>query len=384
MNPKEIIFSHIADGDLDKAFERCLAELPLDSDLRNCVVTLSSHFHHLERQISIGVLSHKNTKTDRSQIVNGLTSLLNTWNPGGEQSALETELGKLKFDSELDFGVSHLFNADRTRAKRTFKNNFDDKKDKEHFQFYFLCACPEEKPESFAKRVLYELIETECNNHKDFVKYKNQDGEDYILPESLPCGDDLKDSMEKFRAFFARRFSFSDAQTFDGYLETGLPALEHRYVAFVFEVSEQKWKDDLEEPESEILRYLRWLADTFEEAKAGQVTFLFFIAVRSQNLWVEAEKHSPLQKKILAELEQLCEKRPKCALIRAFPPVGLDDAKEWLREHGARQADNEAEILASFAKTLKPERQQFVQEEKKIHMKDLEALQRMIFKRAKI
>lgn len=383
MNPKEIIFAHIANGELGKALECCMAELPLDSELRSHVVTLSSNYNHLEREINLGVVSYKETVTDRNQIAKGLAFLLKDWNPGGEKTALEVELDKLVFDKDLDFGISHIFNADRTRAKRAFNNNFNDKKGKEHFQFYFLCACPEEKPESFAKRVLYELIETECNNRHDVIHFKPQDGADYLMTESLPCGDDLKDSVEKFRAFFARRFSFTDTQTFEGYLETGLPALEHRYVAFIFEVPEQKWKDDLEEDESEMFRYLRWLADTFDETRAGAVTFLFFIAVRSQNLWVDAEKHTPLQKKILSELENLCTNRPKCALIRAFPPVGLDDAREWLREHGARQSDNESELLGSFTQTLKPERRQFVSEQEKMHMKDLETLQRLIFKRAK-
>lgn len=383
MNPKETILLQIANGDLEKAFEACMAELPPDSELRSHVVTLSANFHDLERQINLGVVSYKETLTDRNRIAKGLTFLLKDWNPGGEQTVLEAELDKLIFDSEMDFGVSHIFNADRSRAKRAFNHDFGEKKGKEPFQFYFFCACPEEKPESFAKRLIYELIETECNSIRDYIHFKCQDDVDYILPESLPSGDDLRDSQDKFRSFFARRFHFSETQTFEGYLETGLPALEHRYVAFIFEVAEQKWKDDLEEVESEMLRYLRWLTDLFQQAKSGRSTFLFFIAVRSQNLWVDAEKHTPLQKKVLAELEQLCQDHPNCTLIRTFPPVGLDDAKEWLREHGSRLPDNEAEVLSAFTQTLKAERQQFVREQEKIHMKDLENLQRMIFKRAK-
>lgn len=375
MNPKETIRQLLASGQLEEVFRHLAQHLPTESSLYGETAILQSQYGNLQSQKSLRLISFQEEELARNGIIFGLNSLIERWNPGGDQSALRRAVEGLGIDPDAEIGAMHLVNCNREAGVKKFRKVFNRKRDaRQAFQFYFIAACRSEMPDSFSKRLIYQIIEEELNGESGAINYPfREESGDHIKIEKIPLGSDLESSRKKFKQYVARRFQFADTQSFEAFIETGVPKLPYQYVTAVFDLSEKEWEGD----EGEIRSYLQWMIDTFRCPHPDVPTFLFFFVVYARNLYDEA-KRTPRQQEILAELEGICQQNDS-ALFTELLPVEGTDFEDWLNELGVRDPNQTHDLVKALAQSLEPSERQMFETHNTLHMKDIEPVQKMIY-----
>jgi len=294
-------------------------------------------------------------------------------------NALDRAIRALGIDADNGIDSVHLVNCDRTGQATTFRRVFNSRDGKSDFQFYFLCGCPSEMPASFGKRLIYDIIYDKLDGRHDAISYPFQEDADRIKIENLPLGADLLTSRKRLKEYVARRFHFSDNQSFEAFIETGVPKLPYDYVTAVFEISEKKWDND----EGEIREYFEWMIETFQCPNKGVPTFLFFIVVKSPGLYDDPAKQTARQKNILAGLNNICQKYPDQATVLAnLPPLDQQDFDDWVSDlDGIRNPNNSRAVTRALADTFEAgsEEEALFRAQQKFHVKDIEPVQRRIY-----
>lgn len=377
MNPKETIHQLLAAGQLEEIFRQLTLHLPLGSPLLGEIAILQSQFGNLQSQKSLRLISFQEEELARNGILYGLKNILDRWHPGGDQSVLRQAVESLDIDPDTDIGAMHLVNCNREAGVKKFRKVFNRKRDaRQAFQFYFIAACRSEMPDSFSKRLIYQIIEEELNGESGAINYPfREESGDHIKIEKIPLGSDVESSRKKFKQYVARRFQFADTQSFEAFIETGVPKLPYQYVTAVFDLSEKEWEGD----EGEISNYLQWMIDTFRCPHPDVPTFLFFFVVYVRNLYEEA-KRTPRQQEILTELESLCQQNDS-ALFTELLPVEATDFEDWLNELGVRNPNQTHDLVKALAHSLEPAERQMFETNNTLHMKDIEPVQKMIYHR---
>jgi len=69
-------------------------------------------------------------------------------------------------------------------------------------------------------------------------------------------------------------------------------------------------------------------------------------------------------------------------VIADFPPVDAQDFADWLAELGVRNPNYAGQVIDALAQTLKPHERQMFNTDNRLHMKDIEIVQRMIYEKA--
>jgi len=378
MNPKGNILQLISRGQLEEAIAAWLQAINANDAVRTDVLGYSARLANASAERNRGVIEFKDENLERNRVMAAMLDTLQNWQPGGDYAPLYRAIEQLGIDDQTEIEAAQLVNCDRTKPAKSFRRVFGNRKNQAHFQFYFLCGCPNEMPGSFAKRLIYSIIKDHLDGRQSSINFPFQEGIDRIRSEELPLGDDLEASKKRFKAYVAKRFKFSDAQTFESFIETGVPKLEEDFVTAVFEVSDKKWDGD----EGEIRDYFDWMMRTFRSAHAAVPTFLFFIVLRSQNLWNEARR-LPRQTTIMQELTTLSTEHSEYSTVIAdFPPVDAQDFADWLAELGVRNPNYAGQVIDALAQTLKPHERQMFNTDNRLHMKDIEIVQRMIYEKA--
>lgn len=379
MHPKEIIFQLISRGQLEEAIAAWLQALGAGDPVRPEVLGYSARIASIATEKNRGSIDFQEEMKARCQVMAAMLNTLDRWQPGGNLDLLDTAIRQLGIAPDNDVSSLHLVNCDRSGQAAAFRRVFNEWDGHSDFQFYFLCGCPAEMPASFGKRLIYELIRDRLDDRQDGISYPFQEDADRIRVENLPIATDLPSSRKRLKEYVAKRFHFSETQSFEAFIETGLPKLPYDYVTAVFEISEKKWDND----KGEIREYLEWMIDTFRCPNKGVPTFLFFIVVKNQGLWEAPEGKTPRQKTILAELRQICQKYPdQATVLDDFPPVDQQDFDDWVSElDGIRNPNHSRAVTRALAATFEAdsEESRLYREQQKFHLKDIEPVQRRIY-----
>lgn len=373
-HPKDNIEGLIKIGQLEDALQYWRQNVEDDDPLKSEITALIAQLEHLNADRRHGILLLEEELKIRNAITWNTLDLLKKWSPGGNIAPLIAAIQGLR-EEDLQMGAFHLVNCNRIKPAKNFRRAFSSRKETVHFQYYFLCGCPNEMPGSFAKRAIYSIIKDQLDGREKGISYDFREGADRIRINDLPLGDDLETSIKRFKAYVANRFRFTDTQSFDAFIETGVPRLEEDFVTAIFDVSERKWDGD----EGEILAYFRWMMETFNNPNPAVPTFLFFIVVRSENFWMEARR-SKRQNDILEDLTKLCgQYADKATVISDFPPVELADFSDWLAELDLRNPKLTEPTINALTRSLSPKDRELFDREGLIHMKDIEIVQKMIY-----
>ncbi|MFN0036751.1 MAG: hypothetical protein ACKVUS_16920 [Saprospiraceae bacterium] len=379
MNPKDSIIQFISRGQLEEAIAAWLQATGANDPVRTEVLGYSARLANLGTDKNRGVIDFKEETLVRNQVMAAMFSSLQHWQPGGDYASLLHAIEQLGMDPDNEISSLHLVNCDRTGQAKTFRRVFNRWEGKSDFQFHFVCGCPTEMPASFGKRLIYEIIRDKLDDRHDAIHYPFQEDADRIKIENLPIGTDLGSSRKRLKEYVARRFQFSDTQTFEAFVDTGLPKLPYDYVTAVFEISEKKWDSD----EGEIREYLEWMIETFRCPHKNVPTFLFFIVLKSQNLHAGPALHTARQKTILAELDGICQKFPEHATVLAdFPPIDQQDFDDWVAElNGIRNPNRSRAVTRALAATFESGSEEDIlyRTQQKFHVKDIEPVQRRIY-----
>ncbi len=301
--------------------------------------------------------------------------LANAHNTGAPVAEGESQLyglaRALNIEEEEEIGLLHLVNVDRKEMRHRFWDAFDKKDEEEvDFQFYFISACPTQMPPSFAERMAYELLVEELDGNADALHILTHEDTGRLRIQDLPKGRNARKSKQRFKEYVQERFRFADTQSFDAFIQTGVPNLPYDYVAVVFEIHERMWEDFIPE-------YLQWMIDTFRCPHQDVPTFLFFFVV-----YLEGQHRGKLsagQQAILSALEEVST-RNETTLLTPLLPVEEADLRAWLMDLGERNPNKVQEVIDALAAGLREEDQALYQKEKRFNMKDIEELQAIVYR----
>ncbi|MDX1940843.1 MAG: hypothetical protein SFU99_09855 [Saprospiraceae bacterium] len=290
-------------------------------------------------------------------------------------SLLEQKIRELSIDINSKVGELFLVNIDRVPPRNRFWDAFDENLERKNpFQFYFVLACPTQQPNSFAERMIYELVIEELEENVDAINYMRQQDSRRVKVEDLPLGRNLRNSQREFKKYFARRFGLTDSETmFEDYIKTGLPKLEYQYVATVFDLNASKWDESL------MQEYLQWIMDVFSNTHEAVPTFLFFFAVFIRD--VHKDPLPPNEKKIVEGIQALSSKnQERCSLINQLTPVETGDIADWIRELGEQNESKIADVIKLLIAGLPDDKKSKFEGNKKLDMTDIERFQEVVYK----
>ena len=373
MLPKEKIRTLIGEAKIREALQLFLESIEKgDNVSENDIIQLQSRFTTLELNEIKGILSHDEAQRDKAIISNSILSLLDSWKRTDTASDLDKIIRALPIDKDADLGVIQLVNCDRVRPIKQFSQRFNDKKSAQNpFQFYFLSGCPDEMPSSLAERILYEIVEKESLVLDSSVHYPFTEGDfRRVKLENLPLSTaDADASKKKFKEYVQKRFAFANTESFEKFIQTGIPKLSYSYVATIFKLSETDWEDD----EGEILEYLQWMMDTFQTAHPNVPTFIFLFVLHFRNLHDETKvKRRNLD--IVKKVETFCETN-ETAIFREIVPIKDMHLEDWLFKLGVENSNDSQKVIEALSKSLRPEDKLMEDGEARFHMKDVEPLQ---------
>ncbi len=297
-----------------------------------------------------------------------LSSVYSLHGSSGAQLVLQ-KIDEIGLEIEA-MGEQDLVNVNREAEREYFFDQFDQLI-KSNFQFYYISGCSTQMPHSFSEWAVLEVAFTELEEELSAMLYRRHADSNRVQIMRLPVGRNLDRSKRAFKKFFAEYFSFKTHQTFDKYIETGLPALSYEYVAFVFELDANSWKPDHQ-------KYLQWIINTFQHNVQNMPTFLFFFVFVRGGLHDKAEPEYAIDA-MVKDLDQLAATNEATVHISPLRPVPVLDLKRWFRQLGERNPARVEEVIELMVKGLKPQDQQLFVTKQQLNMDDVERLQSLIY-----
>ena len=312
--------------------------------------------------------------------------------PVAAQQFLSPLFAKLRVDWRRVSHV-HLVNCDRIGENRNFRSTYRRRHhQRQGGQFFFINGCPMQRPESFAERVVLEILEKYDEEEKQAILVRRKSQSQRLLIEDLPFDPmGLSESKRLTAKYFQKRFGFQEhIEPVEDFLRAcALRTGEgKRFVTFIFRINAADWDALLTE-------YLLWLMDTFRplEATDEDAEFLFFFPVLVRNLHETppAALHTAVEE--ITKLYQAAnpavaegQESPPVAydLIMPLYPVPKDEVTTWFEDLDEADAAKVAELLLLTLQRDKAAltRLQRYMDEGKIDMYDMEALQADLYEYA--
>jgi len=300
--------------------------------------------------------------------LNKQISLAYGLNTSTGQSILIDKINQLNITE--DIGDIHLVNCNREIIADSFWEAFDLKLESEvPFQFYFIPACPTQQPNSFTERMIIEIILDELDEEEDAILCL-RDNRNRIVLEDLPLGRNFVRSQKAFAKYFAQRFELGE-RTMQEYLDTGLPKLEYDYIATVFEVFGDKWKDFSAE-------YLDWIITQFKATHDEVPTFLFFFVVYLKDIHTNSVKQ--VYENIRTQIREVQIKHLEIStLLQNLKPVPRDLLESWVRDLGEGNQSKIEEVVDAVVAGLKPAAKKQYENDNTLNMSDIERFQEVVY-----
>lgn len=288
---------------------------------------------------------------------------------------LEQRIKDLNLEVDHNIGEYYLVNCDRKPPLKNFWEAFDGHVERHNpFQFYFVVACPTQQPNSFAERMIYEVVIKELDEEFGAINFVRHPITHRVRIEDLPLGRNLPKSQKEFKKYFARRFNITDTETaFEDYLSTGLPRLEYEYVSTVFELNASDWDERL------LQEYLQWIIDVFSSTHAEVPTFQFFFAIFLRDAHIEPL--APASQKIINSLKNIVAKNDdSCTFISQLTPVATDLVEDWISDLGERNHSKIEDLVKLLIHSLPEDKKAKFDKIDAIDMSDVERFQELIYK----
>lgn len=289
------------------------------------------------------------------------------------QSELRKTIERL--DITKDIGELKLVNCDRNTPYDTFFNDFDNRLDNAiPYQFYYIVGCPSQQPNSFAERMIYEIIFEDLEEDLEAISFERRPDNTRILFNEFPLSRNLIRSKEKFKAYFAKRFELEE-KDFIAFLDTGVPRMKYDYVATVFTLNIGDWKERF------MPLYLKWIFDVFSATHIDVPNFLFFFVFYIESAHDEKQM-SKEYKAIKEALKNIVnEHKAQATFLQEIDPVPRTLLSAWIQKEVGETNDSVAnDTIDKLIKGLKPEKQATIQKTDNLDMADIELFQELVYK----
>ena len=399
MSPLETTINQLRNAlaaDLGEAIALMLEKLSVSPQIK-VVVAQSSRYYRAKSSRTLGLSTVEEFDTTCNKICQALLDFLPEIKesdisppasdpdkalafglPTAPSSPLQTLLKGLRVDwKALSINELHLVNSNRFSEIRTLRKALRDRNEaNQEFQFYFVNACQMQKPESFAKRVILEIM----------ARMDEEERKGILIPPELKLGRfadlpfdfmGMADSKAALAKYFQSRFEFTDRiEPVEDFLQACIQkTLGYKYITFIFSIHASKWEPFFPE-------YLDWIVKTF--SKFGEdhdlPTFLFFFPVFAHNLH---EAPGPIQKEVAEAIVQLGQiENALTTVISPLLPVPSEEIADWFSTELGEADQSKVEDLLLL--TLQRDKAALARLDKylntkKADMYDVEALQREVF-----
>ncbi len=106
----------------------------------------------------------------------------------------------------------HWVNCDRIGENRNFRSTYRRRRNqRQGGQFFFINVCPMQRPESFAERVVLEILERYDEEEKQAILVRRKSQSKRLLIEDLPFDPmGLTESKRLTAKYFQKRFGFQE------------------------------------------------------------------------------------------------------------------------------------------------------------------------------
>jgi hypothetical protein len=330
----------IREDNLDEVFNLLRPCFPSETMENKAVIIQSSNWKRIQDETLLGILTAEQFNVEKNKIRSILLTLIDRL----PDIDYENDLTLLELN---DIGIISLVNCNRVSPYNSFKTFFKGHQ-KQPFQFYFIIGCPHQEPDSFAERLVYEVIEDVLVGEEsaiDFVRGKELiqgiEVERVDIP-LLPLGMDADKSQLKFKKEFGKRlarFNMTDVSLED-FVSTKAAQLPYNYFTFIYQIEADDW-DDSTAP------YLQWIIDTFKKNQVHQPTFLFYFVVNMENAYVQ------LHDGVMSELQKITTLNiDACTVIDKLMPIQSDDLSRWIRSYGERSQAKIDTVVKKFSSSL--------------------------------
>ena len=309
----------------------------------------------------------------------------------GAQYLLIPLFEKLRLDWKKISSV-HLVNCDRIEENRFFLNIYRRRRQqKQGSQFFFINACPMQRPESFAERIILEILSRYDDDEQQAILVRRKPQSERLLVEDLPFDPmGLSECKRLTAKYFQKRFGYHEhIERLEKYLQSCAQQIRtgKRYIAFIFRIHATDW-------DSLMTEYLHWLIDTFKhiETADGEAEYLFFFPVQVRNLHetppasvrVALEEITRLQQATL-EIDRVSNiPMTPYDIIMPLMPVNSDQVTSWFEELDEADAAKISELILLTLQRDKAAltRLQRYMDEGIVDMYDMEALQADLYEYA--
>ncbi len=382
------------------------------SSLVTDIVLQSGRYHQADRDFRKGLMQIGERNTVFNQVCNALLELVAQLKetdlaPPASDPDMAQKMGfqvtsqqfltplfaKLRVDWRKISHV-HLVNCDRIGENRFFRSTYR-KRHNQHqgSQFFFINACPMQRPESFAERVILEILEKYDEEDQQAILVRRKPQSERLLIEELPFDPMGLDESKRLTAkYFQKRFGFQEhIEPVEDFLRACArhAGLGKRFATFIFRINAADWEPLLTD-------YLRWLMDTLRplESTEGAAELLFFFPVQVRNLHdappaslrMAIEEINKLNQAATEVAAEGLEPSPAVVydMITPLRPVPLEEITTWFEELDEADTAKVAELLLLTLQRDKAAltRLQRYMDEGKIDMYDMEALQADLYEYA--
>lgn len=363
---KSQLKSLISEGRLDEVFEKLRPCFPNGTENGTAVIVQQAAWKEANNKFNGGLFTLQDLQTAQNTIGYILVRLID--------QIPDTDFNKIIADLDLsELGTISLVNCNRNNSYNSFKSFFRQHQ-KLPFQFYFILGCPTQEPDSFAERLVYEVIEEVLVGEDtaiDFIREKEivegVEVERVNIP-TLPIGMDADKSQLKFKKDFGRRlqrFNMTDVSVED-FVNEKAAQLPYDYFTFIYQLEADSWETDVTP------QYLQWIVETFKKNKVQQPTFLFYIVVNMENAYIQKRED------IVTDMQNILNThQDSCTLIDGFTPIQGTDISRWVRERGERSQAKIDDLVKKFTNNLALKGK--LKSDNTVDMCDVEQLQAKIF-----
>lgn len=271
-------------------------------------------------------------------------------------------------------GLLDMVNCDRKDSASFLWKTFDRQLEKgQKIQFYFLPACPSQRPDILAERFTYELLKDELKSQEARLRIHRRE-DNRLLVEELPIGARLRTACAAFKTYFAERFDLGAADTvFEDYLRTGLPALPYDYVVLAFRLDHDQWDQEVMEG------YFAWLLEAFSQAQGKIPCFLFFFVIRVEKAHFDKLPGSAL-KAVLDGCRAIADKHAdKAEFLEPLPPVAAEDLDAWLGRVARVETKEKKALRDLLSARMTEEHRQYCESLGAINMEDIHYFQKLFY-----
>ena len=285
------------------------------------------------------------------------------------RTLLKERIGELNLYE--DIGEIHLVNVDRKKSIERVWDAYDEKETQD-FQFYFLCACPHQMPQSLAERFLFELMHEELDEEIEAINYPR-------IPDSLRLDfekwefkNNLKRSWKKLNKLLEERFKDRFPElNLENFVKTGIPHLEERFVLHAFTIRESNWSDHAG-------AFFDKLLQTFSSTHEKCPTFLFFFIIYLDKF--EEDPLSERQKDIFQTVQRIIQTYSSaCSLHKGLAPVSGTDIVDWFDKLGENNLSKIYQVLDTYVAGLVKQETKNYWQNQELDMDVMEYLQEIVY-----